>query len=192
MATVLSAADPEAENSPYQWRLRGRQKADAALTRHGSTLYTLAHVLAGDREHAEQLVLQAIFTGRAGGVTRNPADPQDGLRRLARLIYLQWCADVGPKSVPAASAPQPGALAGPTLLLGLKAMPHEQRAAVALCMFGGHSYRQAAEVLVLPAEAVAELLRDALYELDLAVETDEVLNAGAPGTGRRTAAGDYL
>ena len=41
-----------------------------------------------------------------------------------------------------------------------------QRAGLALCVFGGHTYREAAGLLGLPPTTVAELLTSALREVN--------------------------
>jgi DNA-directed RNA polymerase specialized sigma24 family protein len=154
---------PSEDGSP------GWQKADTMLTRYGPTLYSLAYAFTEDRGRSEQLVLQAIFTRHVGRPPREQGDSRDVLRDFARMIYLNWSADVETRSLPphpCAALGQPGESAE---LTGLKKMPHEHREALALCTFGGHSYRQAADLLKLSPACVAELLLEAPRDLGMTV-----------------------
>lgn len=120
--------------------------------RYGQQLYAVATTLTGDPDLAEQIVMQAISVH---------GDGQTDLRDLSAAVWVAWLCWAPADGTDGAS--QPSSL--PTLTSQLHALPDDQRVALALCRFGGHTYRQVAELLELPAETVARLLGDALRAL---------------------------
>ena len=121
----------------------------------GHTLYTLACVLTDDAKLAEQLVMQTIVAHQSGPST---------LRELAAGVHVAWLAWGQPQS-PAESSPPPVTAPEAQLMHQIHSMLADQRGALGLCEYGGHTYRQAAELLDLPPEQVARLLCDALRSL---------------------------
>ncbi|KQX72378.1 RNA polymerase sigma factor [Aeromicrobium sp. Root472D3] len=125
------------------------------LDLHGADLHAVASVLTTDPELAEQLVVVAVRTSL----------PDDDLGRLSGTVVRAWL-DGHPEQletiVPAA----------PTPLSRLHELPVHQRASLALCRFGGHTYRQAADLLELPAASVADLLTTSLRALHAAPPAD--------------------
>lgn len=133
--------------------------APSALTtfdEHGHRLHALARVLTDDPALAEQLVLAVLLPGRSTPVDyrTHAADLHHVWAGLGHLpLYAGVRAvDVSPSS---------------QVLADIHTLPDDQRAALGLCRFGGHSFRQAAETLALAPDVVAGLLGDALRALAL-------------------------
>lgn len=162
ISSVTAQALPEPEVSTGH-----KQVSDAMLDRYGPALFTLACVLIHDPVRAEQLVTRTIASRSNGFLYRTKVESRVVARRLAAQVYLQWfCAD--PNNSPSVTitvSPTDDSPRG-ALLRGLRALPDDHRAALALCTFGGHTHRQAAAVLELPTARVAELLCEAMRELD--------------------------
>lgn len=119
--------------------------------RIGPELCRLAGVLTADADCADELVLTAIAEHRADGSCRSD------LRILAGAIFLDWASR---ETVDLAAESSGDGIVG-----DLRGLPHEQLAAIALCRYGGHSYRQAADLLGLPAAELAQILCAALRNL---------------------------
>ncbi|MGH3496270.1 MAG: RNA polymerase sigma factor [Nocardioidaceae bacterium] len=142
---------------------------------HVPPLYALALAVTQDPARAETAVVAAFAvavtrTGRIGTAT-------DGHLRhdLARLTYLR-CATDGANSAErtvegAAESDESVDQAGShrsqveTTLAALRVLSATQRAVLGLCMFGDHTYRQAADLLAMPADTAAALLCSGLREL---------------------------
>lgn len=128
---------------------------EAHVVRHVDAMYLLASVLTPDPEHAERLVVQAI---KAKG------DDVCEFRQLAAAVHVAWSAWGSPLE-PSKSPMPSGGSASAQVMRDLHGLPDDQRSAIALCRFGGHDYRQAADALGLPAPELAVLLGQALRAL---------------------------
>lgn len=120
---------------------RAARRTAKAFDRHGAALYTFASALAQDAAEAQMLVVQAIET-------------QDGyrtFRELAGAVYLIW----------SYRPPTAGAAQDPEWTTSEERLLDEHRAVLALCTVGGHTRRQAGEVLGLPHAEVSHLVREA-------------------------------
>lgn len=120
---------------------------------HGVSLWMLARALLGNREAAMNAVSTAMVD-QADGDDRPGDDP---LRAVADLVYRR-CDQVlaeTTRSMPALT-PSVGRLGE---------LSEGQRTALALCTYGGHTYRDAALVLGLRPEMVAALLISGLHDL---------------------------
>lgn len=120
---------------------------------HGVSLWVLACALLGNREAAMTAIASAMVD-QAEGADR-PAD--EPLRAVAGLVYRR-CDQVlaeTTRSMPALT-PSVGRLGE---------LSEGQRTALALCTYGGHTYRDAALVLGLRPEVVAALLISGLHDL---------------------------
>jgi len=82
--------------------------------------------------------------------------PEDGLRSLVRRVY--WRSQEV-RAQPSSSTQLP------PVIVWLGQLVQLQRACLALCVFGGHSHREAADLLDVTPETVAEMLRAGLREL---------------------------
>lgn len=118
----------------------------------GQLIHRFAYMLTGDSELAEQLAIQAILA--------HEPEPST-LQELSAGVYAAWIGRGTPVSPRETAAPLQS-WANEPLVDQIHALPTDQRAALGLCKFGGHSYRGAAEVLGLAPERVARLLGDAL------------------------------
>jgi len=121
-----------------------------SLDQHGPALHHVASALTADAGLAAKLVVRAVLACRHDDV-----DP--GLRELSSLVVLGWLGR--PSQLPTDTVPLP------SLLQDVHALPDDQRALLALCRFGAHTYRDAARVLTLSADGAAVLLCTALRTL---------------------------
>lgn len=120
--------------------------------RHGRSVYALACALLGDEEAAARAVqLGMSDLARTGGVSADEAR-----RSLARHVYRRSQELV---------APSPRSRQLPPAMVWLGQLAHLQRSSLALCMYGGHTHREAAALLGVPALTVAGLLSSGLREL---------------------------
>lgn len=126
---------------------------------HGGHLYGLACALVGDEAAAVRTVTLAMVD-----LARTAAGewPEDPLHYLVGRVY--WRSTE-------VSTPPSGMSHLPPVMTWLAQLAQLQRASLALCVFGGHTHREAAELLGVPHATVAELLTAGLHELgDLAAE----------------------
>ena len=123
---------------------------------HGAALFALAVALLGDREKALKAVCLAMVDLYADDIPGD--DPSsETLQRAAGHVYHRCEGDLtSPTAGPADAHPS---------VVRLGELAAAQRAAVALCMYGAHTYQLAAARLGLPAEVVADLLNAGLREL---------------------------
>ena len=121
----------------------------------GHSLYLLACVLTDDAKLAEKLVVQTIVEHPLG---------QSTLRELSAGIHVAWLAGGQPPLMDE-SSPLPEPSSGALTLHDIHRLSSDQRAALGLCKYGGHTYRQAADLLNLLPEQVTRLLCDALRVL---------------------------
>lgn len=161
-----------------------RSRAEAALLQNYS-LFTVACVLSGDPARAEALVREALDSGQVVLEDR-PVIALDIARMFAQRVYQGW------RRYEASAPPKRTSSSG-----GFAALTREQRAAVALCAYGAHTYRMAAGVLGTTVQAVTEQVRIAVDVLDLELrsgdsilvsEANEDLTRLSPA-GRRVGSG---
>jgi len=121
--------------------------------RHGSSAYSLACALLGDDAAASLAVTRAM-----GDLAHSPDDAsaEDAQRLLARRVYARCQGLAGDT---------PRTLLLPPMMVWLGELAQLQRACLALCVFGGHTHREAADLLGAPALTVAALLTSGLQEL---------------------------
>ena len=161
MVAVIPTEPSAALRGRRNW---GRPVRTSTFDLHGTALYSLACALTDDPARAERMVAQAIASRRTGLLRREKVDSRSAAREFAAIIYLSWfCVDS--TSPPTQGSPTSG-LPTAAILRALRVLPEDHRAAVALCVFGGHTCRQAADVLGLRTRHVAALLRDAVLDLD--------------------------
>jgi DNA-directed RNA polymerase specialized sigma24 family protein len=136
-----------------------------ALERHVAGLHALAQLLTAEPDLAEHLVVRAVRTSLLG----------DDLRRLAAAVVRAWLDQRpdGRDRIPSAIPAIPVVPAVPAILAAVHALPPRQRASLALCRFGGHTYRDAAALMDVPPAEVADLLTSSLRALLLAPPAPE-------------------
>jgi hypothetical protein len=121
--------------------------------RHGSSVYALACTLLGDEVAAAQAVLLGMTD-----LARSSEGPsaEDARRCMARHVYWRSQELVGQTS---------RTLRLPPAMVRLGELAQLQRASLALCIFGGHTHREAADLLGVTPMTVAELLTAGLKEV---------------------------
>ena len=124
---------------------------------HGASLYALACALLGDEAAALRSVSLAMADIYTPAGVDAEVSPEVTLRTAAACVYIRCHAGLG-------EIPMERTMTTPPLMVLLGELPRGQRAALSLCVFGGHTYRQAATRLNLPSEVVADLLTAGLHD----------------------------
>ena len=120
---------------------------------HGGAIYALACALLGDEAAATQAVTQAMTDL---GRSTDSVSTDDARRSLARYVYSR-SRELAPDA--------PRTLGLPQAMVWLGQLAQLQRACLALCVFGGHTHRDAAGLLGVPPMTVAALLTAGLHEV---------------------------
>lgn len=152
------AAEPSA--APPEFFL----DVDTLLDEHGADLFSLAYTILGDHVEAEDVVAHLL-----SDACRRPHPNRDrGSRRnLSRRLYLSCTrVRIGPRLpyVPV-ERPVDRDAAAVTMMVRLGELSEQQRAALALCLFGDHTYEQVADLIALPEPVVLQLLCSGLSEI---------------------------
>lgn len=119
---------------------------------HGQLVYSMACALLGD----ESAAMQAVAEGMVDFVQADAVTGEDTTRALARHVYRRT-------TYLTAGTADSSAL--PPAMVWLAQLARLQRAALALCAFGGFTCRSAAELLGTTPGAVAQLLSSGLDEV---------------------------
>lgn len=144
-ARLRAAAGPSVERTDFE----------EAWHRHGPALFALALVLFEDVDEAESVVVRAFLDActpadiAVASVTR---------RELARYVYVLW------QRRTAAPARVPSAGWRPAGLAEMGTLSPLQRTAIALGLFGEHTYVEIALLMDLPAPEIAALMRSGLLK----------------------------
>ncbi|MDQ3157534.1 MAG: hypothetical protein M3Q98_12535 [Actinomycetota bacterium] len=131
---------------------------------HGAALCALAAVILIDRERAEDEVAKLLVHACSAPVTTLDG----GSRRvLSRRLYLNcaWTRLVSGLSLADPLPHKPSTDSFADRIDQLTALSEQQRSAIALFLYGDHSYQEVAELIGLPAPVVVGLLRSGLAEL---------------------------
>lgn len=139
-----------------EWVGRG-VRPDLLWDLHGAALFTLACAMLGD----ESAAMRAVSLGMMDLYTPSDPEPDDideTLQGAACRVHSRCRAML-------AGPPMRRTITLPPLMLWIGEIAAAQRSTLALCMFGGHTYRDAAGVLDLSPEVVADLLTSGLTEL---------------------------
>ena len=125
---------------------------------HGTSLYALACALLGDEVAASRAVSSAMVDlySSAGGEAH--VSSEITLCTAAACVYDRCHAGL-------AEASMERTVTTPRLMVSLGELAGAQRAALALCAFGGHTYQRAATRLDLPSEVAADLLASGLRDV---------------------------
>lgn len=121
--------------------------------RHGTSVYALACALLGEDKAAVQVVTLAM-RDLVGSTACESTD--EARRVLTRHVYRRSLEQVG-------TAGMTGYL--PPAMVWLSRLADLQRTCLALCVFGGQTHREAADLIGIPALSVAHLLTSGLREL---------------------------
>jgi hypothetical protein len=144
---------------PWAAPVTHRTDIAEAWHRHGAALFALSLVLFEDVDDAESVVTQAFLDActpvdiALAPVTR---------RELARYVYVLWVRRTAEPDSPRrlGSSARPGWR--PSGIAAMTGLSHRQRTAIALAMFGEHTYTEIATLMELPAGDIASLMRSGL------------------------------
>ncbi|GGO85487.1 hypothetical protein GCM10011584_05570 [Nocardioides phosphati] len=125
---------------------------------HGSSLYALACAVIGDEKAASRVVATAMVDLYSSAGWEARVSRGITLRSAAACVYDGCRASLAGSSTKRT-------MATPPLMVLLGELEGCQRAALALCVFGGHTYQQAAARLDLPSDVAADLLTSGLRDL---------------------------
>ena len=143
------------------------RKAARLFDRYAASVHTVATVLTKAPDHADALVVTAICS-RSTTPLAKPDSMTSPLGQLAAAAYTAWSCQPAPHGSVIAQA---GFKPRLPMLSAVHQLPDDHRAALALCAFGSHTYRQAAAALGLDDQEVTQLLREALLTLSSAAPT---------------------
>jgi Sigma-70, region 4 len=128
------------------------RRAEEILEGHGPAAYALACALLGDATRATRAVALGVVDLACSAET----PPADTRRVLARQVYRRS------QEMPGYAA---DAASLPATMLWLAQLARLQRTVLALCVFGGHTHREAAELLGVSPQTVALSLTSGLKDL---------------------------
>lgn len=161
---VRQELSADTENHPETATVANFLDFQSLAEEHGAALCALAAVILIDREQAEDEVAKLLVHACSAPLTTLDG----GTRRvLSRQLYLNctWARLVSGLSLSGPSAHQPSTDSFADRIDQLAALSEQQRAAIALFLYGDHSYQEVAELIALPAPVVVGLLRSGLAEL---------------------------
>ncbi len=158
---VRIAARAEPESAPAS--AVTRRELEDLWNRHGESAYAVACALLGNEGAAAEAVRRAmtdLARSTRGGST------EESRRCLVRHVYQHARGLTGETS---------GMVMLPPVMVWVSQLARLQRASLALCVFGGLTYRETAALLDVPPSTVADLLTAGLREVGR-------LTAGATAT----------
>ncbi len=120
---------------------------------HGAAAYTLACALLGDEAAAGRAVALGMTDFVRSHVDSSGADTR---RSVARHVYRR-CADLASET--------PGTTGLSPTMVWIAQLARAQRACLALCVFGGLTYRDAADLLDVAPVTAARMLASVLTDL---------------------------
>ena len=153
------------------------RSADDLCDVHGSALFSLAWMILGDRAAAEFVAVQAILDACSGPVHVAHASDRWEMARYAYIRCLRQPQVAAGQSQN--GSPDHGGSDPTSTTLGL--LSAHERAAIALGIFGGHTYEEIADLMRLPRPEIAVLLRSGLHALRQ--EQDLVPRPGGSAAG---------
>jgi hypothetical protein len=138
---------------------RAPTNVEETWRRHGAAVSALAFVLFDDADVAESVVMQAFLDACT------PADiavPSASRHDLARYVYVLYARRCALSDDPPRVRSWPGSGRWSSGVAVVRRLSQPQRTAIALGLFGEHTYREIALLMELPAPEVAELMRSGL------------------------------
>jgi len=144
---------PRAETESAAGSAVTRPELEDLWYRHGEAAYAVACALVGDEAAAAEAVQLAIadLARSIRGVST-----EEARRCLVRHVYQHTRELAGEPS---------SMVLLPPVMLCVSQLARLQRASLALCVFGGLTYRETAALLDVPPRTVADLLTAGLREL---------------------------
>ena len=130
-----------------------RTVLEDAWQRHGTAVFALALVLSDDSEDAEAVVVQAFLDACTPGDIAVAAVSRHEMARYVYVLWLRRMAEPKARAELKAQRSQVPVLGG---------MTHLQRTAIALALFGEHTYQEIASLMELTPKDVAALMRSGL------------------------------
>lgn len=125
---------------------------------YGTQLFALSCALLGNEAAALRAVSLAMVDLYSPSADEVGLLPEVTLRSGAECVYNRCHAGL-------AETPLGRTITIPPLMVWLGELAMGQRASLALCVFGGHTYQQAATRLDISSELVADLLTSGLHDL---------------------------
>lgn len=160
--TAQAAGLPGVRSSrPVATGSRGSTPRDL-WDRHGGSAYALACALLGNETAAAEVVRLAMADLARSTDVRSHDQAR---RELARSVYRHAPEPPG-GTADAVQLPRP--------MVWLSRLARLQRASLALCVYGGLTHREAADLLDVPPATVADLLIAGLRELGRLAAADAV------------------
>ncbi len=126
-------------------RARLPRSADELCDVHGAALFSIAWIMVADRDDAEFVATQALLDACSGPVH---VAHRSERWELARYVYVRCVRSQAQ-----------------TTLTPDEESRFHQRAAIALGLFGDHTYQEIADLMHLPRTEAASLLRCGLHAL---------------------------
>jgi hypothetical protein len=148
-AVILSRADSEGSRPS----VASGQTLEEVWERHGRSAYALACALLGNEPAAAETVRRSMIALSHSTREGSIEDARLGLMHHVYRLSEQ------PGPVTSCAAPLP------PLMVWVSQLARLQRASLALCVFGGLTHREAADLLDVPPRTVADLITAGLREL---------------------------
>lgn len=139
-----------AQTAQVRW---SHTEAERLWDDHGAAAYTLACALLGDEAAAGRAVALGMTDFVGSRVDSSGADTR---RSVARHVYWR-CTDLASQA--------PGTTGLSPTMAWIARLPRAERGCLALCVFGGLTYREAADLLDVPPLTVARMLASVLTDL---------------------------
>jgi DNA-binding CsgD family transcriptional regulator len=130
-----------------------KTQAEDLWERHGRSAYAIARMLLEDVATASQAVELVMADLAQSPVCESAGDAR---RSMARRVYLRS------QDLPVDTS---RTVSMPPAMVRVHQLRQLQRACLALCLFGGHTYRDAAALLGVAPSTAAALLTSGLTEL---------------------------
>ena len=138
-------------------------QAEDLWERHGRSAYAIACVLLGDAAAAARAI-ELVMADLAQSAVLESA--RDARRSMARHVY---------RRSQELSADTSRTLRMPPAMVWINQLGQLQRACLALCLFGGHTHREAAALLGVAPTTAAALLTSGLTELGRTAASEPTL-----------------
>lgn len=153
-----------AENNPKPAKVPYFPDVESLTAEHGAALCSLASIILVDRAKAEEAVSHLLSHSRGTLLTATGG----GIRQLlSRRLYLNctWARLISDDSPERLSEHRQSTVGLDETAARLSGLSEQHRAALALFLYGNHTYQQVAELISLPEPVVFSLLNSGLEKL---------------------------